>query len=123
MQNKPLTLIHLESGTPLLSKIAEPGMTSLIVAVYLASPSELRKFRTEGEQALKDRLEQAEELPASEVSEVLEDFFSQHEAYQNSILKSAGVPEETLLRMKTQAMDRALEKAFPGTENIPSPRS
>lgn len=123
MQNKPLSLIHLESGTPLLSKIAEPGMTSLIVATYLATPSELRKFRTEGEVALAARLEEADELPGSEVSEILADFFSQHEAYQNSILKSAGVPEEALLRMKTQAVSQAMEKAFPGMVSTPSQHS
>lgn len=122
MQSKPLSLIHLESGTPLLSKIAEPGMTSTIVAVYLCTPSELKKYRTEGVLP-QERIDAADEMPGSEVSEVLEDFFSQHEAYQNSILKSAGVPEEALLRMKSQAMDKALEKAFPGMESTPSPRS
>jgi hypothetical protein len=119
MQAKPLSLIHMESATPFLAKIAEEGVATRIVAIYLCTPSELRRLRTEGEDVLAPKLEEAEDLPSTEVSEVLADFFGQHERYQNSILKSAGMPDEMMLRLKMEVMERSMKSLGLGISLLP----
>ena len=87
MEFKELKAIHFELGMPIVSKLqknlgkiedndVDLSCISKLVAIYLASPSILRKYKSGNIEVLEPLIEQAEDMSLPESGEIINFFIN-----------------------------------------------
>ena len=99
-EQKKLSLAQLERGMRLMDRVnVEEGAATEMVAVYLASPAELKRAKAAPE-VFEALIDQAAALPGEEAAEVISDFFVQCVSYSTRILGSLPeIPEAIRARI------------------------
>ncbi len=90
-EKKKLSQIHMDLALQLAPRLAEPGVSTELVATYLATPGQLVKARKEPA-VLETLIETAAELDAENAAELLADFFEQFKSWNKRSLGSLEVP-------------------------------
>ena len=88
---KKLSQIQMDIALQLAPRLTEPGVSTEMVATYLASASILIKARKEPA-VMESLIEQAAELPADNAAELLADFFVQFKSWSKRSLGSLDLP-------------------------------
>lgn len=89
---KKLSQIHMDLALQLAPRLTEPGVSTELVATYLATPSVLVKSRKDPA-VMEGLIEQAAELDAENAAELLADFFEQFKSWNKRSLGSLAPPE------------------------------
>lgn len=109
--NKKLSLIHMEAGATVLASSDQSYKNLLAVAIYLATPAELVKRRTDGDDtAIAERINEAAEVTEEEAEQILTVFTEACERYEMNTLKRAGIEPEVFQAMKTKATEQAKQR-------------
>ena len=91
-EKKKLSQIHMDTALQLAPRLAEPGVSTELVAAYLATPGQLVKAKKEPA-VLETLIEQAAELDAENAAELLADFFEQFKNWNLRSLGSLDLPD------------------------------
>lgn len=84
---KKLSQLHMDVALQLAPRLTEPGVSTELVATYLANPTQLLKARKDPA-ALDVLIDQAAELDAEIAAELLADFFEQFKSWNERSLGS-----------------------------------
>lgn len=113
---KKLSQIHMDVALQLAPRLTEPGVSTELVASYLASAGTLLKARKEP-MVMEALIEQAAELDAENAAELLADFFEQFKTWNRLSLGSLELPKPEV--MATAALTGSPE-APPQASSSPS---
>jgi hypothetical protein len=91
IQKKKLSQIHMDMALQLAPRLAESGVSTEMVATYLATAAQLLKARKEPA-VLETLIDQAAEIPATEAAGLLADFFEQFKSWNTLSLGSLKLP-------------------------------
>jgi hypothetical protein len=90
-RKKKLSQIHIDMALQLAPRLAEPGVSTEMVATYLGTAAQLLKARKDPA-VLETLIEQAAELPATEAAGLLADFLEQFKSWNTLSLGSLKLP-------------------------------